>query len=316
MVEGLAHVPQGESVTVFCDSKYVINTMTRGWKRRANTDLWGKLDAEVAKREVVWEWVKGHSGNRLNEEADRAALEEAKKLADGQPSAPRASMPQPAQHQRGEQRTAARPTQAAPRLTHLDDAGEARMVDVGHKPATQRVAVAEGHVVMREETIRLIRANEFDKGDVIGVARVAGIMAAKQVPQLIPLCHAIPIDSVDVEFALDMYKAVVNVKATARTTAKTGVEIEALTAVSVAALTIYDMCKSVDREMRIEGVRLLSKSGGQSGNFFGGVGGAVTPILTFPLRGGRDKLKDTYPLSALRGEGVFGRRAVHEPPLR
>ncbi len=256
-IKGLEAVPEGESVRIFSDSQYVVNTMTRNWKRRANTDLWDKLDAEVARHDVKWQWVRGHDGNRYNEEADRLAVKEAKKQA-GAMSRPQARETSPAP-------TATPAPQ--PRLTHLDESGAARMVDVGAKPETQRVAVARGHVRMADATLHLIRSNGFEKGDVIGVARVAAIMAAKQVPQLIPLCHAIPLDGVDVGFAFDPDAGRVNIEATARTTAKTGVEMEALTAVSVAALTIYDMCKAVDRGMRIEGVRLVSKSGGRSGDF-------------------------------------------------
>lgn len=142
------------------------------------------------------------------------------------------------------------------------------MVDVGDKPDTRREAVARGRVVMRPETLALIRDNAFDKGDVLGVARIAGIMGAKNTSQLIPLCHPLPLNKVGVEFDLDENASAVNITATARTTGKTGVEMEALTAVSVAALTIYDMCKAVDRAMRIEAVRLVRKTGGKSGNIF------------------------------------------------
>ena len=256
-IKGLEAVPEGESVKIFSDSQYVVNTMTRNWKRRANTDLWARLDAEVARHDVKWQWVRGHVGVPYNEEADRLAVEEAKKQA---------GVSSHAQHRQTSPAPAATPA-PQPRLTHLDESGAARMVDVGAKPETQRVAVARGSVQMADDTLRLIRSNGFEKGDVIGIARVAGIMAAKQVPQLIPLCHAIPLDGVDVGFAFDAEDGRVNIEATARTTARTGVEMEALTAVSVAALTIYDMCKSVDRGMRIEGVRLVSKSGGRSGDF-------------------------------------------------
>ena len=256
-IKGLESVPEGESVKIFSDSQYVVNTMTRNWKRRANTDLWAKLDAEVARHDVKWEWVRGHVGVPYNEEADRLAVEEANKQA---------GVSSHAQHRQASPAPATSPA-PQPRLTHLDDSGTARMVDVGAKPETQRVAVARGHVQMADDTLRLIRSDGFEKGDVIGIARVAGIMAAKQVPQLIPLCHAIPLDGVDVEFSFDAEAGRVNIEATARTTAKTGVEMEALTAVTIAALTIYDMCKSADRGMRIEGVRLVSKSGGRSGDF-------------------------------------------------
>ena len=151
-------------------------------------------------------------------------------------------------------------------LTHVDQSGKAQMVDVGSKPDTRREAVARGRVVMQRETLELIRANAFDKGDVLGVARIAGIMGAKNTSSLIPLCHPLPLNKVAVEFDLDKDDSAVEIIATARTTGKTGVEMEALTAVSIAALTIYDMCKAVDRGMRIEAVRLARKTGGQSGD--------------------------------------------------
>ncbi len=153
-----------------------------------------------------------------------------------------------------------------PQLTHVDQSGKAQMVDVGDKPDTQREAVARGRVLMRPETLALIRDNAFDKGDVLGVARIAGIMGAKNTSQLIPLCHPLPLNRVAVEFDLDDAASAVNITSTARTTGKTGVEMEALTAVSVAALTIYDMCKAVDRAMRIEAIRLVRKTGGKSGD--------------------------------------------------
>ena len=148
----------------------------------------------------------------------------------------------------------------------MDQSGKAQMVDVGSKPDTRREAVARGRVVMRRETLELIRANAFEKGDVLGVARIAGIMGAKNTSSLIPLCHPLPLNKIAVEFDLDKDDSAVEITATARTTGKTGVEMEALTAVSIAALTIYDMCKAVDRGMRIEAVRLARKTGGQSGD--------------------------------------------------
>jgi len=138
------------------------------------------------------------------------------------------------------------------------------MVDVGAKPETRRVAKAEGRVNMKPETVRLISENSMKKGDVLGVAKVAGIMAAKRTHDLIPLCHPLPLDAISVDLRIDNDTSSVLIEATASTSAKTGVEMEALTAVSVAALTVYDMCKAVDRGMRIEGVRLLSKTGGKS----------------------------------------------------
>ena len=151
-------------------------------------------------------------------------------------------------------------------LTHVDSAGRARMVDVTHKADTYRVAVARGEVVMQPETLALIARNRVAKGDVLTVAQVAGIMAAKQTSQLIPMCHPLMLTNVDVRCELVEAEHRVQITATATTTGKTGVEMEALVAVSVAALTIYDMCKAVDRGMRIGNIRLVRKSGGKSGD--------------------------------------------------
>ncbi len=150
--------------------------------------------------------------------------------------------------------------------THLDDQGRVRMVDVGVKPVTDREAVARGYVTLLPETLRLVQQGLMKKGDVLTVAQLAGIMGAKRTAELIPLCHPLPLDKVSVELALDGERGRINITATARTSGKTGVEMEALTAVSVAALTIYDMCKAVDRGMRIQGIRLVRKRGGQSGD--------------------------------------------------
>ena len=153
------------------------------------------------------------------------------------------------------------------RLTHLDEGGRADMVDVGAKPDSERIAVAAGRVKMLRETLELIEQGALKKGDVLTVARIAGIMAAKRTSELIPLCHPIPLNKIAVEISLDREASAVEITATARTTGKTGVEMEALTAVSVAALTIYDMAKAVDRGMQIEGVRLLEKRGGIHGDY-------------------------------------------------
>ncbi|MFO7307822.1 MAG: cyclic pyranopterin monophosphate synthase MoaC [Pseudomonadota bacterium] len=153
------------------------------------------------------------------------------------------------------------------RLTHVDASGKANMVDVGDKAVTQRVAQAEGHVVMQPETLALIRSGEARKGDVLATARIAGIMAAKRTHELIPLCHQLNLTKVQVDCTIDEALPGVRVTSEARVTGQTGVEMEALTAVSVACLTIYDMVKAADRGMRIEGIRLLAKSGGKSGDF-------------------------------------------------
>jgi cyclic pyranopterin phosphate synthase len=152
-------------------------------------------------------------------------------------------------------------------LTHLDKQGAARMVDVGAKPDTERIAVAGGCVYMQPETLRLIREGALKKGDVLTVARLAGIMGAKRTSDLIPLCHPLPLTHIDVELSLDDANSAVQIRATARTIGKTGVEMEALTAVTTAALTIYDMAKAVDRAMRLSDIRLLEKHGGVHGDY-------------------------------------------------
>ncbi len=158
-------------------------------------------------------------------------------------------------------------TQTGASLTHLDEQGRAKMVDVGWKPVTEREAVARGSVQMQPETLRLIQEGLVKKGDVLTIAQLAGIMGAKRTAELIPLCHPLPLNKVDVELEADEAESRVNITATASTSGKTGVEMEALTAVAVAALSVYDMCKAVDRGMQIGPVRLVSKRGGQSGDF-------------------------------------------------
>jgi cyclic pyranopterin phosphate synthase len=154
-------------------------------------------------------------------------------------------------------------------LSHIDETGRARMVDVSAKDDTVREATARGRITMRPETLALVERGAMEKGDVLAVAQVGGIMAAKQTGTLIPMCHPLPITGVQLRFAFDHEASAIDIEATARIVAKTGVEMEALTAVSVAALTIYDMCKAVDRAMVISDVRLVRKSGGKSGDFVG-----------------------------------------------
>ena len=167
-------------------------------------------------------------------------------------------------------RNPARPPKETPALTHLGSRGEARMVDVSGKAQTERVAVAEGKVIMRKETLDLVIVGNALKGDVLGAARLAGIMAAKRTHGLIPLCHPLPITKVEIEINPEHALPGFLVQATVKVTGQTGVEMEALTAVSVACLTIYDMVKGVERGMRIEGIRLLEKSGGKSGDWRAG----------------------------------------------
>lgn len=153
------------------------------------------------------------------------------------------------------------------KLTHIDDSGRARMVDVGHKTDTLRVAVARGAVIMQPETLQLIIEGNVKKGDVLAVAELAGVMAAKRTSELIPLCHPLLLSHVDVTCRPNPAESRVDIEATVRLRGKTGVEMEALTAVSIAGLTIYDMAKAVDRGMRLSDIRLVAKEGGQSGAF-------------------------------------------------
>ncbi len=272
-IKGIEATPSGVDVCVHSDSSYLVNTMTKNWKRNKNRDLWNRLDAEVAKRNVSWNWVRGHAGHPLNEMADRIANAEAR----GEPVNNSSSKTANHRHSResGNPSSPVRPIQAGEpesspppgkNLSHVDTSGKAQMVDVGPKDSTERMAVVTGSVLMQPDTLKLIEANHIEKGDVLGVARIAGIMAAKNTAQLIPLCHPLPLDQVTVEFRLDLERSAVDIRGTARTTAKTGVEMEAMTAVSVAALTIYDMCKAVDRGMRITDIRLRRKTGGKTGD--------------------------------------------------
>ena len=147
-----------------------------------------------------------------------------------------------------------------PNLTHLDSQGRATMVDVGNKPITAREAIAEGFITLQPATLAAITAGSVPKGEVLNTARIAGILAAKRCGELIPLCHPLPLESVSIDFKFEIEK--IHITAIAKITAKTGVEMEALTAVSIAALTIYDMCKAIDKTMSIEGIKLLKKTGG------------------------------------------------------
>jgi len=154
-----------------------------------------------------------------------------------------------------------------PRLTHFDAEGKAAMVDVSDKAETERIATAKGSVLMQPETLALIAAGDMKKGDVLAVARLAGIMAAKRTAELIPLCHPLALTSIKVDLAIDKARNAVDIEATCKLKGRTGVEMEALTAVSVAALTVYDMCKAVDRGMTITGIHLTAKRGGKSGSY-------------------------------------------------
>lgn len=254
VVQALQNIPLRSDVTIYSDSSYVINTMTKNWKRKKNNDMWDLLDKEVSIRNVGWEWVKGHAGDPLNEEADRLAHGEATGDIDSKGKGDEESM-------------GSMKEDFEEKLTHVDKSGKASMVDVGAKPDTDRVAEAVGSVKMLPSTLQLVKENSFEKGDVLAIAKIAGIMGAKQTSSLIPLCHPLPLTHVEISFKINEKDSAIEIKSMAKTWSKTGVEMEALTAVSVAALTIYDMCKAVDKGMEMN-TKLLSKKGGRSGDIY------------------------------------------------
>ena len=268
-IKGLEAAPPGATAVVHSDSEYLVKTMTKGWKRNVNRDLWEQLDLTVAKRNVDFRWVRGHSGHPQNEEADRLAVQAMQAAANGDTSSDSLSPWERVRVRASPSGVASPSAPAEGGLTHIDPHGSARMVDVGDKPDSARTAIASGVVAMQPETLSLIVEGRAEKGDVFTVARIAGINAAKHTWELIPLAHQVPLSHVSVDFEPEpaTETARVRITAQARTTAKTGVEMEALTAVSVAALTVYDMCKAVDRGMTIEGVRLVEKTGGTHGDY-------------------------------------------------
>jgi len=239
-LEGILKTKLGAEVVVYTDSQYLFGCMASGWQRRANRDLWQQVDGAVSQRKVRWEWIDQNARNAFHKEAHD--------LANSLSS-------QGEVEKKG----------AARELTHIDEQGRPRMVDVSQKPDTRREAVAKGVVRMQPSTLARLKKGPMAKGDVLAVAQLAGIMAAKQTPNLIPLCHPILIGDIKVEFSIDEAKSTVEITATVKSMGKTGVEMEALTATAVTALTIYDMCKAVDRGIRIENIRLVKKSGGKSG---------------------------------------------------
>ncbi len=251
-LEGILRSPKGAEVVVYTDSQYLLGCMAKGWQRKDNRDLFKNLDSAVSERKVRWEWISKSDENPYHKEAHNLATNLGNNKEKPLPLAPEPQKPE---------------TEAPvmEKLTHINAAGHPQMVDVSGKPDTRREAIARGVVRMQPSTFDLIKKGTIEKGDVLTVAQLAGIMAAKQTPHLIPLCHPIPIDDVKVEFNLSEESSTIEITATVRSTGKTGVEMEALTATAVAALTIYDMCKAVERGMKIENIRLVSKSGGKSG---------------------------------------------------
>jgi len=249
-LEGITRMPPGTEITLYTDSQYLFGCMTKGWQRRANRDLWEKLDEVAAKRKVTWKWISRNTDSQYHQEAHNLATNLAGKVEKPPPRLP------------AEDEVQALP---AEQLTHLDESGRPRMVDITGKPDTVREAVARGRVRMQAPTIDLIKKGAMAKGDVLTVAQLAGIMATKQTANLIPLCHPLSLDNVKIELVIDEDNGTVEITATAKSTGKTGVEMEAMTGTAVAALTIYDMCKAVDRGIQIENIRLVRKSGGKSG---------------------------------------------------
>lgn len=250
-LEGILRTPQGSEVVVYTDSQYLFGCVTKGWQRRANRDLWEKLDAAVSERKVRWQWVDRDTRNSFHKEAHNLAISLA---SQGEVMRPVPS-----------EKVKRYPKVPVQELTHIDAFGRPRMVDVSDKPDTQREAVAKCLVRMKASTFDLLKKGNMPKGDVLSIAQLAGIMAAKQTPNLIPLCHPVLIGDIKVELGLDEEANAVEITSTVRSTGKTGVEMEALTATAIAALTIYDMCKAVDRSIRIDSIRLIRKSGGRSG---------------------------------------------------
>ena len=241
-LEGILKTPPDAEAVVYTDSQYLFGCMALGWQRRANRDLWEQMDAAAGERKVRWEWIGRDNDSPYHNKAHSLATNMA-----------------------GGGKEPAGAGAGAGSLSHLDAQGRPRMVDVTDKPDTQRQAVAKGVVRMKPSTLELIEKGAIAKGDALAVAQVAGIMAAKQTPHLIPLCHPLLVGDIKIEFALDRKKGTVGITSTVKSLGKTGVEMEALAATAVAALTIYDMCKSSDRGMHIEDIHLVRKSGGKSG---------------------------------------------------
>ena len=237
VIKGLEQFPENSSVKIFTDSEYVINTMTKNWKRNTNLDLWNRLDSLVINRTIEWNWVKGHSGNKLNDEADLIANGEAKKIIEKK------------------------------KLTHLNKEGNAQMVDTSTKGITERIAIVSGKILMKKETLDTALEGNLKKGDLFSVAKTSGINAAKWTHLLIPMCHPIPVSNVVIDIVPNHNMPGLEITSTVKANWNTGVEMEAFTAVSITCLTIFDMCKSLDKSMKIEDIHLVHKAGGASGEY-------------------------------------------------
>ena len=239
VIEGIASTPSDRKIKVYSDSKYVVDTLNKNWKRKANLDLWEKLDQQIHNRNIEYIWIKGHANNTHNEEADNIAQQEANNIAQNPPT--------------------------STNLSHTDKTGKISMVDISNKNTTLRIAKATCDVMTSHESFLAIKNNKIEKGDVKSSARIAGILAAKKTSSIIPLCHPILISHIEIAFNLDEANNVISITSKVTSSGQTGVEMEALTAVTISALTIYDMCKSIDKQTTITNIRLLKKSGGKSG---------------------------------------------------
>ena len=294
-LESTAELGNRSHTEVVTDSRYVVDGMSKGWAKRwrangwrrnkqgdmaLNPDLWGRLLDAVEGRDVSFQWVRGHSGHPQNEMCD-AMVGEASKLPasellldEGYERVGSSASAQSAQFASLIEKVDAADneveTDPEPELTHIDASGEARMVDVGGKAITERVATAGCDVLMSDKTLALVRSGGVGKGDVIGTAKLAGVMGGKRTSELIPMCHNIPLSQIEVDIEELAGGSGLRVEATARATWKTGVEMEAMTAASLAALTIYDMCKSAERGIQVTNLQLLRKSGGKSGDYVAG----------------------------------------------
>lgn len=286
-LELAAKQDRNRSAVVVSDSRYVVDAVTKKWlerwaasgwisnKRRVkNVDLWERILESTEDRDVEFRWVKGHSGHPENERCDElvgqassAPLYELEIDEGYESESGSLSLGGNSLFSKPDNDAPASRSSHAPELSHLDASGRANMVSVTEKPPTVRRAVARCKVLMSQQTLAAIMSGQFAKGDVLSVARTAGIMAAKRTWELIPMCHQVPLGSVQVEIEPLDDGAGLTIEATAEAEAKTGVEMEALTASSLAALTVYDMCKSAERGIRITDIRLVNKSGGVHGDY-------------------------------------------------
>ena len=272
---------------VYSDSRYVVDAIEKGWATRwesqgwktkggraKNVDLWAHLLKLLAERKVEFRWVKGHSGHPENERCDELVQEASRsshdelKIDRGYEDGDSATdSNEPALFGAKSGPDTDEQCESPPDFNHLDSDGRAKMVDVSLKSPTVRHAVAACDIIMSTQTLAAIKSRTIGKGDVLSVARTAGIMAAKRTSELIPMCHQIPLSHVQVDIADLSDGSGLRIEASAQAEAKTGVEMEALTAASVAALTVYDMCKSAERGIKVNELRLISKSGGVHGDY-------------------------------------------------